>query len=98
VLWALLRDRRRLGAKFRRRAPLGPFFADFFCHDAGLVVEAGGSHHPTLSDPARDGLLRERGYRILRFRNDEILLRPELVTRRIAEALRAPLPPGEGLG
>jgi very-short-patch-repair endonuclease len=98
ALWEILRGRRLLGAKFRRQVPLGPFFADFFCRDAGLVIEADGRHHPTPNDPAREDFLRLHGYRILRFTNAEILDTPTLVARRIASAIRAPLPPGEGLG
>ena len=42
-LWHRLRDRRIGGHKFVRQLPLGPFFADFGCRDAKLVVEVDGS-------------------------------------------------------
>jgi adenine-specific DNA-methyltransferase len=96
VLWDLLRSRRLCGAKFRRQVPLGPFFADFFCHEARLVIEADGGHHPTLADPAREDFLRACGYRVLRFPNDEILTNTALVAQRIAETIRSPSPSGRG--
>jgi very-short-patch-repair endonuclease len=96
VLWKLLRDRRLGGAKFRRQAPVGPFFADFFGHEAMLVIEADGGHHPTPRDPARDEFLRACGYRVLRFRNDDVLSNPADLAQRIAEAIRAPSPSGRG--
>src|SRR4051794_41907586 len=41
-LWFALRDRRLAGFKFRRQVPVGPFYADFVCFDARLVIEADG--------------------------------------------------------
>ena len=45
LLWACLRDRRIAGAKFRRQHPLGRYIADFYCHEANLVIELEGSHN-----------------------------------------------------
>lgn len=41
MLWRALRDR-RTGLKFRRQHPIGPYTADFYCHEARLVVEVDG--------------------------------------------------------
>ena len=41
-LWFALRDRRFANFKFRRQVPVGPFIADFVCHDARLVIEVDG--------------------------------------------------------
>jgi hypothetical protein len=35
ALWYRLRDRRLAGHKFRRQHPIGPYFADFACVEAG---------------------------------------------------------------
>ncbi|MDC3962190.1 endonuclease domain-containing protein [Polyangium jinanense] len=102
-LWSLLRDRRLFGAKFRRQHPIGPYFADFFCKEAGLVIEADGAPHfraPTR-DAIRDGQLRSMGLTVLRFENREFLLEPDRVINRIHACLTALLPSpgtGEGLG
>ncbi|MBC7739182.1 MAG: DUF559 domain-containing protein [Candidatus Saccharibacteria bacterium] len=57
ALWEALRDRRFMGLKFRRRAPLGPLIVDFACLDRGFIVEV-----CDVSDWARDHWLAERGY------------------------------------
>jgi very-short-patch-repair endonuclease len=43
--WYMVRDRRILGAKFRRQQVIGPYVVDFFCAEFGLIVEIDGSQH-----------------------------------------------------
>ena len=73
ILWAQLRDRQALGLKFRRQVPIGPYVADFFCHELRLVLELDGSVHEEESqiahDENRDANLQALGYRTLRFPN-----------------------------
>ena len=87
-LWDLLRDRQLLGRKFRRQHPIGRFIADFFCDDARLIIEIDGAVHqePTQRerDQAREAALRQYGYHLLRFTDDEVLARPEHVLETIA--------------
>ena len=45
LLWQLLRDRRLLGFKFRRQHQFGDYVADFYCHEAKLVIECDGRVH-----------------------------------------------------
>ena len=70
VLWSHLRAGRLGGMKFRRQHPLGPYIADFYCHDAALVVETDSMWHYTAEhqehDRARDVWMAERGIRTLR--------------------------------
>ena len=75
VLWRSLRDRRFDGLKFRRQHPVGPFVLDFCCADVRLSVEVDGPVHDqqTNQDEERARLLADRGYRVLRVRNDEVL-------------------------
>lgn len=102
-LWRHLRDRQIAGAKFRRQQPIGPFVADFVCQSARLIVEADGSQHcDSRSDSRRDGWLSGRGYRILRFWNNDILTNMDGVLAAIHAALTSPHPNpspsrGEGL-
>ncbi len=93
ALWDLLRGRRVDGAKFRRQQPVGPYFVDFFCKEAHLVVEADGAHHrpPPRHDVARDAFLRAAGLTILRVPNQDILVRPASVIDRIRDVLTTPL-------
>ena len=73
-LWTRLRRRQLKGFKFRRQHPIGPFFADFFCPEAKLVIEIDGSQHgdELASDESRTEFLRDAGYKVLRFWNYEI--------------------------
>jgi imidazole glycerol-phosphate synthase subunit HisF len=90
ILWQLLRNR-SLGAKFRRQHPLGGYFADFYCHDAGLVIELDGSAHDSPSaqanDAQRDRMLRLAGLRVVRLRNELVLEHPETALQIISRAL-----------
>jgi very-short-patch-repair endonuclease len=100
-LWLRLRDRRLSGAKFRRQHPVGPFVVDFACLESGLVVELDGSQHALRrdADAARTSFLEERGFRVPRSWQNDVLTNLDGVLVRIAEGLRtpppAPLPRGE---
>ncbi|WP_206453434.1 endonuclease domain-containing protein [Aurantimonas marina] len=79
-LWHELRDRRLDRLKFRRQVPVGRFIVDFVCLDARLVVELDGSQHgASRTDAARTAELQRRGFRVLRFWNDEVLRELEAV-------------------
>ncbi|WP_202314263.1 endonuclease domain-containing protein [Mesorhizobium sp. L-8-10] len=73
-LWAELRDRRLDRIKFRRQLPIGNYIADFVCLDAKLLIEIDGSQHgESQYDRVRDAELKSRGFRVLRFWNDDVL-------------------------
>jgi very-short-patch-repair endonuclease len=88
-LWYRLRDRQLLGGKFRRQVPIGPYFADFPCLEASLVVEIDGEHHGDQLpyDARRDRLLGEMGFRVLRFWVADVDENIEGVVAAIAIAL-----------
>jgi very-short-patch-repair endonuclease len=88
-LWERLRRRQLNGFKFRRQHPVGPFFADFFCPEAKLIVEIDGSQHADEleRDNSRTERLRDAGYNVLRFWNHEISSEIDTVIQRIADAL-----------
>jgi very-short-patch-repair endonuclease len=74
-LWERLRGRQFEGLKFRRQAPIGRYIVDFFCAEQGLILEADGpTHEDSERDQVRDAWLAERGYRLLRFRNEQIAM------------------------
>lgn len=107
LLWELLRDRRLLGRKFRRQHPIGQFIADFFCDDARLIIEIDGAVHrePTQQerDRLREEILREHGFAILRFTNEQIFDHTEQVLQEIAAYVTAhsyehPSPLSQSLG
>ena len=94
LLWQRLRKRDVLGHKFRRQHRIGPYYVDFVCPNAWLVVELDGSQHLAHAeyDVTRSAYLCARRYRVLRFWNDEVLLHVDDVLDAIVAALRTPHP------
>ena len=88
-LWSLLRLKQLDGYRFRRQAPIGPYIVDFFCPPALLIIEVDGGQHATeaAADEARTHWLQSRGYRVLRFWNNDILQNPEGVLSRLHQVL-----------
>ena len=81
-LWRQLRAHRLYGQKFRRQQPLGPYVVDFIHFGARLIVEAdGGQHDGRDKDAVRDRWLKQQGFKIMRFWNNDILRNPEGVWR-----------------
>jgi very-short-patch-repair endonuclease len=92
-LWSVLRNSQLADAKFRRQQPIGPFIADFVCQSARLIVEAdGGQHVHGESDNRRTAFLEGKGYRVLRFWNNDILENLDGVAQVIAAPLATPHP------
>ena len=62
--------------QFRRQYPIGCCYVDFFCYQAGLVIELDGSQHAEPEaidyDQARTRFLNENGYFVLRISNLDI--------------------------
>jgi len=88
-IWQILRLNRMKGCKFRRQVPIGPYIADFVCHEARLIVEIDGGQHDPLSarEAERNEFLQSEGYRILRFWNNKVLANLDGVHQTIASEL-----------
>jgi very-short-patch-repair endonuclease len=86
-LWTILRDRRLHGLKFRRQHPLGPFVVDFCCPAYRLVIELDGKIHDEMveQDDERTRVLVASGYRVVRFKNEDLFERREAVLYQIVE-------------
>ena len=92
-LWELLRDRRLQGKKFLRQHPIvftyGSqktfFVADFYCHEAKLVIEVDGKTHDysKAHDEMRSVIINSLGIRVIRFRNEEVKYDTKRVLDRI---------------
>ncbi|WP_126173354.1 endonuclease domain-containing protein [Altericroceibacterium xinjiangense] len=89
LLWRYL-ARSQLGAKFSRQIPVGPYYADFLCRSARLVVELDGFSRDAQPgrDAVRDRWFAEKGCRTVRFANEAVLRDPESVACAIREVLR----------
>lgn len=87
-LWSALRDRRLRGYRFRRQHPVGEYVADFACTRHRLIVETdGGQHVDNEADNRRTAWLEAEGWRVLRFRNNDILRNTDGVIEAILRAL-----------
>ena len=74
VLWQELRGRRLNGHKFVRQLPIGPYYADFACRQANLVVEVDGSQHAHQPrDRFRDETMNANGWSVLRVWHADVL-------------------------
>jgi very-short-patch-repair endonuclease len=68
LVWSILKDRRLGGLKFRRQFPIGPYVADFYCHEAKLVVELDGDSHDDSVKADTDRTLYLESHRLTVFR------------------------------
>ena len=90
-----VRAHRLMGLKFKRQKPIGPYIADFICDEYNLIVELDGSQHQDSSeyDCYRDAWLREQGFTVLRFWNNDVMQQTEVVLEAIRLAVECPLSP-----
>ena len=93
-LWHHLRNRQINGIKFRRQYPIAGYVADFAAPSIRLVVELDGGQHllRTEYDRQRTDRLGCNGYQVLRFWNDDVLLRTEQVLSEILRMIDATPP------
>ena len=89
-MWRLLRNRELTGYRFRRQNPIGQYIVDFVCFEKKLVVEIDGGHHQEQShyDKERTSWLESRGFRVLRFWNNQVLEERDSVLEDMLAALQ----------
>jgi len=89
ILWSRIRNS-KLGVKFQRQHSIGSFIVDFYCAGAKLIIEIDGSQHSTQKeyDNERSGFIESFGYKIMRFKNNEIDNDLEGVILRIERELK----------
>jgi len=89
-LWAHLHRLGMKGSHFRRQVRIGRYIVDFACHKERVVIEVdGGQHADNAADAARSRFIEERGYRVLRFWNNDVLGNIDGVLEVIANAIAA---------
>lgn len=91
-LWAYLRRNQLNGISFRRQHAIGPYITDFCAVKARLIIELDGSQHLEQQeyDARRTAFLEERGYRVLRFWNDDVMRNLAAVLGEIAAMIKDP--------
>jgi len=88
-LWSKLRTNRLNNWHFRRQQIIDGFIVDFYCHRAGLIIEVDGPIHKkqVIEDNERTRIFEDRGLKILRFTNKQIMKELNKVIDVILEKL-----------
>ncbi len=88
ILWQEVRNS-KLGVKIRRQHIVGRFVADFICIPKNLVIEVDGKIHAEREkeDAARTEYLEDRGFKVIRFTNDEVIGNVTAVIEKIKRVL-----------
>ena len=77
--------------RFRRQERIGNYIADFFCHQARLVIEIDGSGHyepeAVMKDAERTAYFETFGIKVIRFSNADVNVRFQNVCEAILLAL-----------
>jgi Uncharacterized protein conserved in bacteria len=98
-LWIILRKKGLSGYKFLRQHPvfyrinkewIEFFVADFYCSKLKLIIELDGQIHETQKDydNERGAKLLERGFRVERIKNEE-LIDLNLILSRLTEVIKS---------
>src|SRR5438270_14082605 len=104
-LWRHLSRSQLGGYKFRRQHVIGNCIVDFFCPQKALIIEIDGDTHAAEKDAARDSINLHRGFKTIRFTNEDVggnidgvltALLAELVSLRDRWPHPNPSPEGEG--
>jgi 5-methyltetrahydrofolate--homocysteine methyltransferase len=102
ALWNVLSGKNLDGYKFRRQHIIGNYITDFICLKTNLIIEIDGLIHQLPenieSDRERTSWLENEGYRVIRFKNQEVLSNLESVLSKIKESLETPPLGAKGAG
>jgi len=78
--------------RFRRQHPIGDYIVDFVCLKFNLIIEVDGAYHNEPQQQAEDAIrsdyLRDHGFIILRFTNEEVLYDTESVIQTINKQIQ----------
>jgi very-short-patch-repair endonuclease len=94
AVWSHIKSK-KLGIKFRRQHVIGPYIVDFVALEYNLVIEIDGGIHKKqiLQDNERTFNLNQKGYKVIRFTNEEVLNNIESVIREIKKHIGPTRPP-----
>jgi len=89
LIWKYLRNKNFVNYKFRRQQPIDNYIVDFVCFEKRIVIEIdGGQHADDQEDKIRDSYLKEQGFRVIRFWNDDVLKNTQIVLEAIYISLQ----------
>ena len=94
IFWSLAKSS-GLGEKCRRQYIIGDYIVDFFFRQSKLIIELDGGYHfspeQQQADAIRQNWLEQMGYRVLRFKNGEVISDTDNVISKIKQNLKASL-------
>lgn len=93
LLWSKVKNSQLGGLRFRKQHPIGPYIADFYCHELRLVVEIDGPTHrddQLAYDERRNRWMNDRGLRVIRIAGTEVFRNLDGVLSSIARLAEAP--------
>ena len=74
--WSIVRNHKFYSLEFRRQYPMGDYIVDFICREKKIIIELDGGQHNELEnveyDIQRSIYLEKRGYKVIRFWNNDI--------------------------
>lgn len=90
LLWEKLKNKQICGVRFRRQHPIDFFIADFYCHEAKLVVEVDGEIHDCKReyDDGRSAEMEKYSIKVIRVTNSEVDENISKVIRRIEHEVK----------
>jgi very-short-patch-repair endonuclease len=90
LLWEKVKGKQIHGVRFRRQHPIDIFIADFYCHEARLVIEIDGEIHNDQSnyDDGREAEIEEYNIKIIRFSNDQVIDDMDSVIMKIEKVVK----------
>jgi very-short-patch-repair endonuclease len=87
LLWSRLKNRQLAGLKFRRQKLIEQYIVDFACTEKKIVIELDGSQHllelNKQKDAFRTAILESKGYKVIRFWDNEVLNNTQGVLEKI---------------
>ena len=88
-LWARLRAHRMADAHFRNQHAIGNYIVDFCAPRKKLIIELDGSQHLEQQEynAERTEFLKSKGYKVLRFWNNDVMNDIDLVLNVIWDTL-----------
>lgn len=76
-LWKYVLRAKQMGYTFNRQRPVLNYIADFMCKELKLIIEVDGYTH-LLDDVIKNDMIRQQrlenaGFRVIRFKDEEVL-------------------------
>lgn len=74
--WQIIRNRQFHGYRFLRQYAMDKYIVDFICREKNIIIELDGGQHNEerniIYDKERTDYLRSKGYKVIRFWNNDI--------------------------